>query len=80
MIKLTAGQIADIVHGELNAPPDLLVTQAPVFDSRDVLSGCIFLALKGEHRDGRDFAQAALAQGAAPCNFNAPDRQALHCR
>ncbi|MEK6649111.1 MAG: UDP-N-acetylmuramoyl-tripeptide--D-alanyl-D-alanine ligase [Actinomycetota bacterium] len=65
MIKLTAGQIADIVHGELNAPPDLLVTQAPVFDSRDVLSGCIFLALKGEHRDGHDFAQAALAQGAA---------------
>lgn len=65
MIDLTAGQIADIVHGELNAPKGLLITQAPVFDSRDVIRGCIFLALKGEHQDGHEFAQDALAHGAA---------------
>lgn len=64
MIELTAGKIAEIVHGELNAPKDLLVTQAPTFDSREVSRGCIFLALKGERLDGHEFAQDALAHGA----------------
>lgn len=64
MIELTAEKIAEIVHGELNAPKDLLVTQAPTFDSRDVSRGCIFLALKGERLDGHEFAQDALAHGA----------------
>ena len=34
-------------------------------DSRKVTSGCIFVALKGEHFDGNDFVEQAKAQGAA---------------
>jgi UDP-N-acetylmuramoyl-tripeptide--D-alanyl-D-alanine ligase len=64
MIEIAAGEIAGIVHGELHAPSSLLVTQAPTFDSREVTHGSIFLALKGEHRDGHDFVQDALARGA----------------
>ena len=34
-------------------------------DSRKVTSGCVFVALKGEHFDGNDFVEQAKAQGAA---------------
>ena len=33
-------------------------------DSRKVTSGCVFVALKGEHFDGNDFVEQAKAQGA----------------
>ena len=33
-------------------------------DSRKVVPGCIFVALKGEHFDGNDFVEQAKAQGA----------------
>ncbi|MBI3428897.1 MAG: UDP-N-acetylmuramoyl-tripeptide--D-alanyl-D-alanine ligase, partial [Actinobacteria bacterium] len=65
MIALSAEQISKITQGELYAPPDLLVTEAPSFDSRSVTSGSIFLALKGEHADGHDFATQAVENGAA---------------
>ena len=64
MIALTSRQIAEIVQGELHAPDDILVTKEPVFDSREAVPGSIFLALKGDFRDGHDFAQAAIGQGA----------------
>lgn len=64
MIALTAERIAEIVHGELHAPKDLLVSQVPTFDSREVTRGSIFVALKGEHHDGHDFAKPAIDQGA----------------
>lgn len=64
MIALTSRQVADIVHGELYAPENIVVTKEPVFDSREVVPGSIFLALKGDFRDGHDFAQAAVEQGA----------------
>lgn len=64
MIALTAEKISEIVRGELHAPKDILVTQVPTFDSRDVLPGALFLALKGEHLDGHDFAKGAIDQGA----------------
>ena len=65
MIALTAREIADIVHGELNCAEDILVTREPTFDSREAQSGSIFLALKGDFHDGHDFAQSAVAHGAA---------------
>ena len=34
-------------------------------DSRKVVPGCVFVALKGEHFDGNDFVEQAKAQGAA---------------
>jgi len=64
MIDMSAGEIAAIVRGDLHAGNSLLVSEAPVFDSRDVIPGSIFLALKGEQGDGHDFASDALARGA----------------
>ena len=65
MIELKARQIADIVKGELYGSDDIVVSKEPVFDSREVLPGSIFLALKGDFRDGHDYARSAIEQGAA---------------
>lgn len=65
MIVLTSRQIADIVHGELYGAENILVSKEPVFDSREATPGSIFLALKGDFRDGHEFAQSAFEQGAA---------------
>ncbi|MEI9908159.1 MAG: UDP-N-acetylmuramoyl-tripeptide--D-alanyl-D-alanine ligase [Actinomycetota bacterium] len=64
MIPLSAGEIARIVRGELKADKDVLVTQAPTLDSREAISGSIFLALKGERVDGHDFVDEAVRRGA----------------
>ena len=64
MITLTAGEIALLVGGELHCDKDLLVSKAPVFDSRQATPGCIFLALKGETVDGHEFAADAYRAGA----------------
>ena len=64
MITLTAGEIALLIGGELHCDKDLLVSKAPVFDSRLATPGCIFLALKGETVDGHDFAADAYRAGA----------------
>ena len=64
MITLTAGEIALLVGGELHCDKDLLVSKAPVFDSRKAVPGCIFLALQGEVVDGHDFAADAYRAGA----------------
>ena len=36
-------------------------------DSRSVTPGCVFVCLPGQHTDGRRFANAAAAAGAAVC-------------
>ena len=59
MITLTAGEIGLLVGGDVHCDKDLLVSKAPVFDSRKATPGCIFLALKGEVVDGHDFAADA---------------------
>ena len=64
MITLTAGEISLLVGGELHCDKDLLVSKAPVFDSRLATPGCIFLALKGESHDGHDFVADAYRAGA----------------
>ena len=64
MITLTAGEIALLVGGELHCDKDLLVSKAPVFDSRLASPGCIFLALKGDTVDGHDFTVDAYRAGA----------------
>lgn len=63
MITLTAGEIALLVGGELFCDKDLLVSKAPVFDSRLATPGCFFLALKGENADGHEFAADAYRNG-----------------
>jgi UDP-N-acetylmuramoyl-tripeptide--D-alanyl-D-alanine ligase len=76
VIELTAQDISEIVHGELYASADIVVTKEPVFDSREVQPGSIFLALKGDFRDGHDYALNAVEQGAvlvlASHQVNAP--------
>jgi UDP-N-acetylmuramoyl-tripeptide--D-alanyl-D-alanine ligase len=64
MISLTALEISEIVHGKLHAPAEIIVAKAPVFDSRQAQPGSMFLALKGDFRDGHDFAGEAVEQGA----------------
>ena len=63
MITLTAGEIALLVGGEVFCDKDLLVSKAPVFDSRQATPGCFFLALKGENADGHEFAADAYRNG-----------------
>jgi UDP-N-acetylmuramoyl-tripeptide--D-alanyl-D-alanine ligase len=63
MITLTAGEIALLVGGELLCDRDLLISKAPVFDSRVATPGCFFLALKGENADGHEFAADAYRNG-----------------
>lgn len=64
MIRMKAGKIAEVVGGKLNAPAELEVWMAPVFDSRKATDGTFFLALKGEHEDGHDYIESALKNGA----------------
>ena len=65
MIKLTAREISLIVNGSLHGDENIMVTQAPVFDSRKAKSGSLFLALVGENADGHNFCSDAFSNGAA---------------
>lgn len=65
MIRMTAGEIAKIVDGELNVDAGREVWLAPVFDSRKANPGSFFLALVGEHDDGHNHVKSAIDNGAA---------------
>ena len=62
-MKFTISELASILHstwkGDASATANRVVT-----DSRDVIPGDVFVAIKGENFDGHDFAQAALDRGA----------------
>jgi UDP-N-acetylmuramoyl-tripeptide--D-alanyl-D-alanine ligase len=59
----TLGQVAADVAGAL-AGADVPVTGVAV-DSRQVSPGAVFVAIRGHHVDGHDFAAAAVAAGGA---------------
>ena len=65
MIKFSAREISLIVNGSLHGDENIMVTQAPVFDSRKAKSGSLFLALVGENTDGHNFCSDAFTNGAA---------------
>ena len=46
-------------------------------DSRKIVPGCVFVALKGEHFDGNDFVAQAFRQGAAWALMEDRDKYAL---
>lgn len=71
MRPLTAQWIANAVAGELVGDVDAVVTSV-VKDSREVTPGAMYVAFVGEHVDGHDYADAALAQGAAVCLTTLP--------
>lgn len=65
MIALTLAEVAAAVGGTLTgADPDALVTAPVEVDSRKVRPGGLFAAFVGEHVDGHDYADRALAAGA----------------
>ena len=60
--------LSDIIEGlaftELQGSADTWIT-AVVFDSRKVVPGCLFVAVKGTQSDGHDFIEQAVRDGAA---------------
>ena len=69
MIALTAAEIAaatgGVLRGAAATEPALVVSGPVVVDSRDDVTGGLFVALPGEHVDGHDYAAVAVAGGAA---------------
>ncbi len=66
MIPLSLAKIAEITRGRLDgASPEAVVSGPVVIDSRLVEPGALFAALRGERSDGHDFAEGAVASGAA---------------
>ncbi|SEF51293.1 UDP-N-acetylmuramoyl-tripeptide--D-alanyl-D-alanine ligase [Thermomonospora echinospora] len=66
MIPLALTEIAQITGGEVAPGAGGVVAAGPVvIDSRAVTPGALFVALRGERADGRHFAAAAVAAGAA---------------
>lgn len=63
-MKLTLGQIGDLIHAEGD-----YTTTTEVFgysiDTRTLAAGDLYFAVTGERLDGHDFVEAALANGAA---------------
>ncbi|MFE2879487.1 UDP-N-acetylmuramoyl-tripeptide--D-alanyl-D-alanine ligase [Streptomyces roseus] len=67
MIALSLAEIADITGGRPHDIPDpsVRITGPVVIDSRQVEAGSLFAAFTGEHVDGHDYAERAVASGAA---------------
>ncbi|MER7174696.1 UDP-N-acetylmuramoyl-tripeptide--D-alanyl-D-alanine ligase [Streptomyces mesophilus] len=67
MIALSLAEIATITGGQPHDIPDTgrEVTGSVVIDSRKVEPGGLFAAFAGEHVDGHDYADKAIASGAA---------------
>ncbi|WP_421741852.1 UDP-N-acetylmuramoyl-tripeptide--D-alanyl-D-alanine ligase [Cellulomonas sp.] len=69
MIALTAAEIAaatgGVLRGTAATDPALVVSGPVVVDSRDDITGGLFVALPGENVDGHDYASVAVAGGAA---------------
>lgn len=65
MIRLSAGEVAHLVHGTLHGCAPTAPVDGPVVtDSRLAQPGSLFVAVPGERTDGHDHAAAAREQGA----------------
>ena len=69
-MKLTLAEAAIGAGAVLEAPPTIanagaIVVQGYSIDSRTVVQGELFFAVRGEHFDGHDFVAAAVERGAA---------------
>jgi len=62
---MTLAQLAELAGGDLHdADPARIVTGPVLIDSRHVVPGSVFVAIRGDHVDGHDFAADAVAGGA----------------
>ncbi|MDX1511125.1 MAG: Mur ligase family protein, partial [Nitriliruptorales bacterium] len=64
MIPLSLGQVAMAVGADAVAHPELSIAAVST-DSRALVPGSLFVALRGEERDGHDWVEDAVAAGAA---------------
>lgn len=64
MIRLTLGEIANLIGGEIFGDQATLITGSVETDSRLITAGALFFAKPGEVTDGHNFVQAAKAAGA----------------
>jgi UDP-N-acetylmuramoyl-tripeptide--D-alanyl-D-alanine ligase len=66
VIPLSLAELAMLTGGQLDggADPQAVISGAVVVDSRDVVQGSLFVAVRGKRADGHDFASAAVAAGA----------------
>jgi UDP-N-acetylmuramoyl-tripeptide--D-alanyl-D-alanine ligase len=62
-VKLTLQQVAEWIHAEGEFAANAVATGYSI-DSRTVVAGELFFAVRGERFDGHDFVAAALANGA----------------
>ena len=58
---LTVGEIADAVSGDASSVDRSLIVSAYGVDSRAVVPGSLYVAIRGERVDGHDYAVAAVA-------------------
>jgi UDP-N-acetylmuramoyl-tripeptide--D-alanyl-D-alanine ligase len=66
MIRMTLEKIAGVVGGTVSPEHAAVVVSAPAsVDSRAIDAGGLFVALAGEHVDGHDYVDGAIANGAA---------------
>jgi UDP-N-acetylmuramoyl-tripeptide--D-alanyl-D-alanine ligase len=66
VIEMTLAEIVDVVGGTLDAGRGAAPVTGPAFvDTRAPVAGGLFLAVAGERVDGHDFAETAVAGGAA---------------
>jgi UDP-N-acetylmuramoyl-tripeptide--D-alanyl-D-alanine ligase len=73
LIDMTLGEVAAVVGGRLAGADSHTPVSAPVeFDSRKARPGGLFLALPGQHVDGHDYVDSALAAGAVAAIVTRP--------
>ena len=63
MTKLSLKEVAQVTGAEVNSDAEIFFEDVTT-DSRKITSGVLFVALKGEHFNGEDFAADALKKGA----------------
>lgn len=69
-MKLALSAIAEAVQGRLQGSDALAIGVS--IDSRSLQSGQLYIAIKGQHFDGHDFAEQAVQSGAAAIMVERP--------
>ena len=65
MESLNLKEIADYLHAKINLNLDLNTEITEIStDTRNLPTGCLFLALRGKNFDGHDFVEQAISNGA----------------
>ena len=70
-MPFTTGQLEQYISGQLIGRGDVECFGAEI-DTRRVLNGKVFFALKGEHADGHDFIEDAIQKGCSAVVVSKP--------